>query len=478
VRARPAAGAALASLAAALLAPAAASAHGLVGKQDLPIPRWLFAWGASIVLVASFVGLSALWTTPRLQELHEKRVVGLARVLDPLAGVLGVAFFAVCVYAGFAGRQEAATNILPTVFYVVFWVGVPVASVVLGDVFRAFNPWRAIARAVAWLAGRAARERLPVALPYPAALGRWPAVAGILAFAWLELCYAHKDDPAKLAAIALGYAAVQFVGMALYGIEQWSDKGDAFGSYFGLFGRLSPLRWGDGALWRRRPLAGIASLPAVAGTVALVCTAIGTTSFDGFSNGPIWNGSDTSIGLAQFLQRDVFGRLSLNVEHAQEAAFTTGMLVMVALIATFYRLGIVGMSAVDRGRHPPDVLARRFVHSLVPIALAYVVAHYFSLLVYQGQAMAYLMSDPLGHGSDLFGTAQATIDYTVVTATQVWYVQVAALLLGHVSGLVLAHDRGLVDYRTVRLASASQRWMLAVMVGFTTLALYLLSSSA
>jgi hypothetical protein len=136
------------------------------------------------------------------------------------------------------------------------------------------------------------------------------------------------------------------------------------------------------------------------------------------------------------------------------------------------------MSAVDRGRHPPAVLARHFVHSLVPIALAYLVAHYFSLLIFQGQAMGYLISDPLGHGADLFGTAQATIDYSAISATGVWYVQVAALLLGHVSGLVLAHDRALVEYRTVRLASTSQRWMLAVMVAFTTLALYLLSSSA
>jgi hypothetical protein len=475
---RPAAGAACAALAAALLAPAVASAHGLVGKRDLPIPQWLFAWGATIVLVVSFVGLSALWKTARLQQTPEQRVVGVPRALDALAGLLGVAAFAFCVYAGFAGRQEAATNVLPTVVYVVFWVAVPFASVIFGDVFRAFNPWRATARAVAWTASRVRPGRVPEALPYPAWLGRWPAVAGILAFAWVELCYSNKGDPSTLAVMALGYVAIQLVGMALYGIDEWSDKGDAFGSYFGLFGRLSALRWGDGALWRRRPLSGVTTLAPVAGTVALVCTAIGTTSFDGFSNGPIWNGTDTTQGLARVLEDDVFTRLSLNVEHALEAAFTTGMLMMVVVIATLYRLGIFGMSAVDRGKHPPPVLARRFVHSLVPIAMAYLVAHYFSLLIFQGQAMAYLISDPLGHGADLFGTANATIDYSAISATNVWYVQVAALLLGHVAGLALAHDRALVEYRTVRLASASQRWMLAVMVAFTTLALYLLSSSA
>jgi len=475
---RRAGGALLATMAAALVAPAVASAHGLVGKQDLPIPRWLFAWGASIVLVVSFVGLSRLWTTPRLEQAPETRVVTIPRVLELIAGAVGVAFFVLCLYAGFAGRQDAASNLLPTVFYVVFWVGAPIASVLFGDVFRAFNPWRAIARAVGWLSIRVTRGRLPAPLPYPTRLGRWPAVAGILAFAWLELCYSNKDDPSQLAAIALGYTAVQFVGMALYGIEEWSDKGDAFGSYFALFGRLAALRWGDGALWRRRPLSGLATLAPVAGTVALVCTAIGTTSFDGFSNGPIWNGSGTSRGLEQILQIDLFQGLGMSIEHALEAAFTTGMLLMVALIATFYRVGIVGMSGVDRGKHPPALLARRFAHSLVPIALAYVVAHYFSLLAYQGQAMAYLISDPLGHGANLFGTTQATIDYSVVSATQVWYVQVVALLLGHVAGLVLAHDRALVDYETAAMASASQRWMLTVMVGFTTLALYLLSASA
>jgi hypothetical protein len=105
------------------------------------------------------------------------------------------------------------------------------------------------------------------------------------------------------------------------------------------------------------------------------------------------------------------------------------------------------------------------------------IAHYFSLLAYQGQAAAFLASDPLGRGWDVFGTASSTIDYTVVSANGIWYVQVGALVVGHVAGLVLAHDRALVVFRDVKRATRSQYWMLAVMVAFTSLGLWLLSSS-
>jgi hypothetical protein len=150
---------------------------------------------------------------------------------------------------------------------------------------------------------------------------------------------------------------------------------------------------------------------------------------------------------------------------------------MIGLIAGLYRIGVSGMSDVGE-KYPASDLARRFVHSLVPIALAYVVAHYFSLLVYQSQATAYLISDPLGDGSNFFGTAGLGIDYTVVSATQVWYVQVAALIAGHVSGLILAHDRALGLYASQKAATRSQYWMLTVMVTFTCLGLYLLSEAA
>jgi hypothetical protein len=458
-----------AALAACALAPDPALAHGIVGKQDLPIPKWLFAWAACIVLVASFVGLATLWPTARMQEPRERPVLRVPRALGPIAGATGIAVFAIAIYAGFAGEQYSAQdNLVPTLVFVMFWVGIPFASALFGDVFRAFNPWLALARAVAWSARRIGFEP-PPALAYPRALGRWPAAFGILAFAWVELVYVNKDDPSTLAALALAYAAIQLVGMSLYGIAAWERNADAFAVYFALFARLSPLRWADGELRVRRPLEGVVNLDTPPGTVALLVTMIGTTSFDGFSQGPAWT------SLASHLQ-SVFEHLGLGAESALEVTFTLGLVAVVLAIGGLYRIGIAGVRSI-RPRDDAGELARRFAHTLVPIALAYVVAHYFSLLVYQSQAVAYLASDPLGRGSDLFGTATLAINYGVITATTVWYVQVAALLAGHISGLILAHDRAIASYEDPTEAVRSQYWMLTVMVCFTSLGLWLLSNT-
>jgi hypothetical protein len=461
------------ALSAALAAPASALAHGLVGKQDLPIPRWLFAWAAAAVLVVSFVALAVLWPRPRLERVRERPVLKVPAVLEVLCGILGVAAFVITVWAGFAGSQTATANLAPTVVYVVFWVAIPFTTIVLGDVFAAFNPWRAIARGAAWLYARGRGGDAPAPLPYPEWLGRWPAAVGIFLFAWVELVYVNKDDPSQLSVMMLIYAAVQLVGMSVYGIEAWSRNADAFGVYFRLFSMLAPLHWRERTLYVRPPLSGAPTLVAGPGTVALLCTMIGTVSFDGLSQGQIWTGQG---GIAPELQQR-FVNLGFTGEVALEITFTIGLLTMVGLISGLYRLGVIGMHTVGRG-HDTTELSRRFVHSLIPIALAYVVAHYFSLLMYQGQAVAYLVSDPLGDGSNVFGTATATINYNLVGANGVWYVQVFALVLGHGAGLTLAHDRALVVYDRARDATRSQYWMLAVMVAFTSLGLWLLSAAA
>jgi hypothetical protein len=454
-----------------LALPQSADAHGIVGKADLPIPVWLFSWAAAIVLVVSFVALSTLWRAPQLQDGNARRLLRLPRVLDALAGAIGLALFALVVYIGFDGAQEANANFSVTFIYVVFWVGVPVASVLFGDVFAALSPWRALARLLRAGATLARGGRPPGRLSYPRRLGMWPAVAAIVGFAWLELVYvpADRDHPATLAALSLAYFGLMLAGMCAFGVEQWSSQADGFGVYFNLLSRLAPLvRRKDGCLWLRRPLSGVTSLRVGAGTVAMVCTVIGTTTFDGFSNGGIWRNNEPSI-------QSWFSDLGLAQTPSIELAYSLGLVLCILLIAAVYRVGILGVRGVS-DRYSTRELSARFAHTLVPIGFAYVLAHYFSLLLWQSQAMGYLISDPLGNGSNIFGTAAYQINYHVISYAGIWYVQVGALLLGHVGGLALAHDRALVLYGEPEEAVRSQYWMLAVMVAFTSFGLWLLSS--
>ena len=442
-------------------------AHGLVGRADLPIPAELFAAAASLVLVVSFVSLAAGWRTPRLESVRERSWLRLPRAIDGLLGAVGLGLFATGLYAGFAGTDIENDNLLPTLVYVAFWVGVPVVSLLLGDVFRLLSPWRTVGRLAGAVASRFSGPDVTEPLPYPDRLGRWPAVAGLFAFAFVELCWGQGRDPQVLAALALAYFAVQLIGMGLYGVEAWSRNGDAFGVYFGLFARLAPVaRTPEGRLTVRAPFVGAAGMLRPAGTVALLCVAIGATGFDGAKEGPLFG------SLVPHLQ-DAFTAVGLSKGAGLEAAFTIGLVFAVGFVAAIYALGVRGMPAAPG----VDSRSRAFVHSLVPIVAAYVVAHYFSLLAYNAQDLWRLASDPLGEGSDLFGTAGTTIDYGVVSATAIWYVQVGALVAGHVAGLVLAHDRALAVYGSARAAVRSQQAMLVVMVVFTCLGLWLLSVS-
>jgi hypothetical protein len=388
--------------------------------------------------------------------------------LEVACGAVGVAAFAGLVYAGFAGAQDEQANILPTFVFVIFWVGFPFAALLLGDVFSLFNPWRALGRATGWVVARVSAPPAPI--PYPERLGRWPAAVGLFGFAWLELAFVGRIDPSNLSIAALVYAAIQLVGMSVYGERTWIRNGDAFAVTWSFFARLSAFEWNTGTLRVRRPLSGVTSIDMRPGTVALICVAIGTTSFDGFGAGTIWN--DLAIDLVPRIID-----LGPNGDQALEILQTVGLLAAVGVIYGLYRLGIQGVAGVDRRRRPAE-LSRVFAHSLIPIALAYLVAHYFSLLAYQGQAIVRLLSDPLGDGSDVLGTADTNIDYTWIGATGIWYVQVAALVVGHVAGLVLAHDRAIAIYDDARTATRSQCWMLGVMVCFTCLALYLLSAAS
>lgn len=451
-------------------------AHGVgAGRADLPISLKQFIVAAVIVLAVSFLALAALWSRPKLEQPPVRRIpralsaVLLSRPLGILCGAIGVFLLGVTVWAGLTGVQTSAANFAPIFVYVAFWLGLVPVSLLFGDVFRAFNPWRAIGRAVAWVAQLAARGPMPPPLTYPERLGRWPAAVGIFAFATLELVVSGGDLPDNVAVATLIYSAATFVGMALYGVDTWCDRGEAFGVYFNLFSRLSVFgRQGDHVVLRP-PLSGVAQLAWLPGTVALLAVMIGSVSFDGVSESSLWTGLSPDIAGA-------FESLGFSPQRAFEASRLIGLTTFIALIFGFYRLGTFGVSLLGGGRSQRD-LALAFVHSLVPIALAYAAAHYLSLLVFQGQAMAYLVSDPLGNGNDLFGTAGRAIDYGVIGFTFTSFTQIALVVVGHVAGLTLAHDRALVLFDRPRMAVLSQCFMLLVMVGFTILALLLLLQS-
>jgi hypothetical protein len=444
-------------------------AHGIVGRADLPIPETLFGAAAAAVLVVSFVALALGWSRPRLKQLPQRSLFAVPVAFEILPGALGISAFAITVYAGIAGTSGQSENLAPTAVYVAFWVGVPFASLLLGNVWALISPWRALGRATGWIASRFGA--MPEPLEYPARLGRIPAAAGLFGFAICELCWARATEPGPLALIMLVYLVAMLVGMSLYGVEPWTRNADAFGVFFRLIGSLSPLGRDedDGRLVLRVPFTGASRLDPVKGTIALLVISIGSTAFDGAKEGALFN------DLAQDLQR-FFGDLGLSLGLALEIGFVVGLAGAVLIVGIIWAAGMAGMSP------PPSApsrraLARAFSHTLIPIAAGYLVAHYFSLLAYNGQDLWRLANDPLGKGSDLFGGADAGIDYGVISATGIWYVQVFALVIGHVAALVLAHDRALELYGSARHATRSQVVMLVLMVAFTCLGLWLLSAA-
>jgi hypothetical protein len=450
--------------------------HGVSVRADLPIPEWLFGWAAAMVLVISFVALAVLWPRPRLQEPTWRPLPGgIGRVLASrpvqiACGAIGVFLLGVVIYAGLRGVDVPEANFASMFVYVHFWVGLVALSLLFGDVFRAFNPWRAIGRAVAWVSRTVSRTELPAPLEYPAWLGRWPAAVGLFLFVVLEIVVADGNQPEPVAVAALVYSALTFVGMALYGVDRWIERGEAFSVYFNLFSRISPFETRDGEVGLRRPLSGLPRLDPIPGTVAVVVVMIGTVTFDGASEAPTWSGISPDI--AQFFQD-----LGLAPQRAFELGFLVGLIGAVLLVAGFYRLGVEGAKSVGGGFSAMR-LAREFAHTLVPIAFAYVAAHYFTLLLFEGQRIAYLISDPLGNGDDIFGTAGTQVpDFSIIGASAIWYWQVGFVVAGHVAALTLAHDRALALYDDPKLAVRSQYWMLAIMVGFTSLALWLLSQA-
>jgi hypothetical protein len=448
-------------------------AHGLGGVKDLPVPLWLFYYGAALVLILSFVALWALWKRPVLAEKSRGRPLpdGLERVLRSrvlrfLAGAVSLALFVLVWVAAAIGDTSPDDNLAPRFVFVVFWLGLPALSVLFGNVWRVLSPWRAAADAAAWIWERAGL-RWDAPFAYPERLGRWPGAVLLFAFAALELAYWDPSDPRATALAVFLYSATTWLAMLAYGRDEWTENGEAFAVYFGLLARIAPLGEHQGRLVVRWPFTGLTGLDSRPGTLAFVAVMLGSVAFDGFSQTEYW-----AVDFRARLMRPVIQRSPDLADVLGSLLAAAGLALMIVLVALAY---IAAMRIAARAVHYEGNLTDEFLASLIPIALAYVVAHYFSFFVRELQYLAPFASDPFGFGWDLFGTADVTPRINVLAPKTIWYAQVTALVIGHVAGLVLAHDKAVELFESPRKAAISQYAMLALMVVYTVAGLWLLS---
>lgn len=446
-----------------------ALAHAFPRPYDLPLPLGHWLLGAGVAVALSFVaavGLmrGAAYSREGVWALPPRATEALLILLRGLS----VALFVLLLAAGLFGDQsDWDRNVLPVAIWVLWWVGMAFVCALVGDLWALVNPWAVIGRC---LFGRSGAGSPPLRLP--SWVGVWPAVLLFLIFAWIELVWPANAVPASLARAILAYSALTFVCMALFGVEAWLKRGEAFALLFGLFARFAPLtgrRDAAGRPWLvLRPYgAGLvsSSLPSTSMT-ALVIAVLATVSFDGLSETPGW-ARLAGMGIGWLYQLGVVG--AIGYVAAQSLVKTIGLLAAPLAFAAVYFAACRVASWLDGA--PCGEIARRFVLSLVPIAIGYHLAHYFSYLIIQGQMIVPLASDPFGAGWDLFGAAGRPLDVDVVDMRLVWIVAVGGVVLGHAAAVVLAHRAALA----AAMRPVSQAPLVVLMIAYTVTSLWILS---
>ncbi len=476
-------------------APAVAQAHTFGRLYTLPVPFWLYAFGATGALLLSFLaagyfmgmgmgmGMGARVAPASSSgiSLEGSRVLALLRRLrvPQILQWLSVAMLLLTIAAGLFGNRDPLRNISMTAFWIVFMLGVTYATVLAGNFYAWLNPWRVLTGAVTRVVpGYGCGWRV-----YPQALDVWPALALYLALVWIELCL--RGTPFSLGLMLAAYTLLNFAGVWLLGSAAWFRHCEVFSVFFTRVAMLAPVDYraaeapGGHSTLRLRP-AGAGALderPERLASVIFVLAMLASTAYDGLRETHSW---------FLLFWHDPLGIITPLVGELPVRAFeaalpwyhawdTLGLLAAPFLYFGLYALSLVLARALTRTQRPLRELLLDFAYPLLPIALAYNAAHYFTLLIDQGPKMLSLVSDPFGYGWDLFGTTDRFRAAYLPDLTWVWHVQVLLILAGHVAAVMLAHRVALRVFPSRTQALASQAPMLVLMVVFTISGLWILA---
>lgn len=453
-----------------LAVPAGALAHGFGQRIDLPIPISLYYIGGGATVIISFILIGLIseekgrhrdYPRYNLLNLGWFRVIAKSNAFLWIIKTLSVLVLLLIIIAGFLGEQNAASNIAPTTVWILFGVGITYISAFLGNIWRLINPWKNIFE----LAEKMAGKKLSLDNPYPRRWGVWPAFLLFFGYRWVENVFPNSAVPASLSIFVLAYSLLTLAAMAYFGKKQWLKRGEAFSVFFELLSRFSITEYrkvgGREEFNLRPPGVGLlAEKEADFSHTAFVLFMLASIAFDGLKATP-------------FLQKvsEVLSTIGL----AEALVGTLEMLIVLAFFGFVYLVFSTLVGIFARSKEKSLIVSYRFIYSLLPIAIAYEVAHFITLLLVEGQRIIYLVSDPFGFGWNLLGTAGYKLNYQVVNLKTLWNVQVALIVLGHIIAVYVAHIIALRVFKIREKAVMSQYPMLGLMVLYTISSLWIIA---
>ena len=461
------------------------SAHGFAFRYDLPLPLNFYLIGAGAAVCFSFVVMAYVLQSRTMLDSYRISLtrfiphINISQAALILIRLISIFLLLLIIISGLFGNQSPLKNLAPVTVWVIWWVGFVYITSFVANTWPIVNPWSSIFQAVEQLSGKSFGKT-----PYPDWLGVWPALVLFILFTWIELVWSGSEQPRLLAITIVSYSVLCWTGMAVYGHQTWLQRAEIFSIIFAIFGRFSPLetnRSQGGPYLRPYGVGLLSRQPPSISLTAFVVTMLATVTFDGFMETPIWleikTGvlSTASLVPSLLLVRGVFGNLDSVLE-------TIGLMSAPIAFLSVYLVTCWMISQIDSIRGNRNSLsittimaARWFVLSLVPIAIAYHLAHYLSYFLIAGQLFIPLLSDPLGLGWDLFNTASHRVNIGIINAKTVWHISIVVIVLGHVIAVYLAHVTALRVLKDRRRALASQLPMIALMVGYTSFSLWILA---
>ncbi|MBZ9795432.1 hypothetical protein [Mesorhizobium sp. ES1-4] len=447
--------------------PAPAFAHASDRGHVLLLPTGYYLIGGAFAVAASFLILALL--PPASLDRFWRRRLPLFAFSDSVrtaVSLLSFAGFAILLAAGFLGSRDPLSNPLPLVIWTLLWAGLALLQGVFGDLWSWLNPWYGPWRVLSRLSGRSDEA----AWQLPQWLGCWPAVVLLFAFAWFELIDPAPDDPARLAWAAGLYWLLTLLAMLVFGHDKWSRSGEFLGIFFAMVARFAPVardRHGRlGLCWPGAKL--LAAEPLPASGIAFLLLALSSVSFDGLSKTFFW------LGLFGINPLEFPGRTAVI------GSGSFGLVLTFALLAMMFLLAVILGQRLAGSDRPLAQAAGLLVWSIVPIALAYHVAHYLTALLVDGQYALASLSDPFSLGWNLFGTADMQVEAGIVagagSAWWLWNVQAGAIILGHVLAVLVAHGFAWRLHPQPARAALSQFPLTVLMIAYTIFGLWLLAT--